>query len=254
MSKRAAVVIRQSDSRRSDSTSLEVQREKAPALAHDFADEVDEVDLGIHTGFSIHFKDEDEERIDNNPRFTEMVERVREGEYDYIVAYDDSRICRDEYFWEVKRAAEIGGAEFVFVDDIPPVESLEFAVNRTVEQKMKEREISKSKEAREKRLEKGAYEGTPPIGTQYDDARMFLEPDDNFEDVLDILRMRDPDVGDGTMSYTEVIEATDITNSRGTLANILDRRETYLELARAHEYDVSDLLDEDDELSEAAAA
>lgn len=112
-------------------------------------------------------------------------------------------------------------------------------VERLVEIFVKLKEMRKAKEAREKRLEMGGYEGTPPVGMQFDDSNMFLEPDEEFEEVLNILELR----AQGK-SYNDILEETDLTNSSGTLSNILDRRDDYIEWAVEHDYDVDNLLAE----------
>ncbi|MFC6722889.1 hypothetical protein ACFQE1_00415 [Halobium palmae] len=60
--------------------------------------------------------------------------------YDYVLAYDDTRVARDVYFFSLRRDALRGGAEFVFADELD-VESLEFRIARIVEQWVKEKEI-----------------------------------------------------------------------------------------------------------------
>jgi len=234
---KAIVFIRQSYSTDSDSASLEMQREEVPALADDLdVDHYDTVDLGRHTGFSIHTKDEDEERIDSNEEVLEAVSRIRDGEYDYILAYDDTRISRDEYFWEVKRAAEYGDAEFEFVEDVPDLQSMEFAVHRTVEQKVKEREMKKSKKARERREENGYDFGRPKFGTEYDESGEYLVPNEKFEEVVTALRMRD-----NGATYSDIVDETE-NLGKTTLSKLFNERlDFYLRLCEEHEFDVPQL-------------
>jgi hypothetical protein len=203
--------------------SLELQREKTRELAEDHGvDDVHTLDLGVHTGFSIHFKPQDEERIDSNERVREELENIREGTYDYIIAQDDTRLGRDHYFWTWVRMAEYGGADFLFVDDVPPIDSLEFVVMRPVEQKMKMKEIKKVRQAVEKRQEKGYDEGRPPAGFTYDSEGQYIVPDEDFEEVVKAIEMKD-----GGATYDEILDEVDVL-SRATLSKVLnERRELY---------------------------
>ena len=64
---RAVAFIRKSQGGEDD-VSLQLQRERVHDLASDHADEVEEVDLGVRTGFSIHMRPDSEERIDTNDK------------------------------------------------------------------------------------------------------------------------------------------------------------------------------------------
>lgn len=222
----ALVWIRKSKGR-DDDVGLELQREKLPELAEKLVDEYDVLDLGVHTGFSLHSRARDDERIDANPDVLAAVERLTNGDYDALIAWDDTRISRDEYFGEVQRACLLGDAEIHFYADVAE-DGLTFDVKRAVEKRVKQEEIKKSKDALEARRENGYYEGKPRYGTQYDDKKQYLVPNDDFADVLLALSMRDEGA-----SYREIMENTAISSS-GTLRNVLDRREFYEELASAH--------------------
>lgn len=226
------VVIRQSQSRRSESTSLSIQREELPELASEYGEEVRELDLGVHTGFSIHFKPEDEERIDSNPDVLRELSNVRAGVYDYIIAWDDTRLARDPFFWEWVRAAREGNADLVFKEDVPDIDSLEFRVRRVVEQDVKKREIQKSKQALDSREEKGYDQGRPPKGLTFDSNGEYWVPDDEFEDVLDLIERRDEGY-----TYTELED--EFGYSRATISSIInDKRELYLDKAEEHDFEV----------------
>ena len=101
---RALAWIRKSKGK-DDDVGLELQREKVPALAEEVADAVEELDLGVHTGFSIHERDKDEPRIDANEDVQTALERLEDGRYDYLVAWDDTRVARDAFFSQVQAAA-----------------------------------------------------------------------------------------------------------------------------------------------------
>lgn len=230
---RALAVIRQSQSSRSESASLSLQRDEIPQLAEEHAEEVEEIDLGVHTGFSIHFKEGDDERIDANEDVLRALRDVRAGKYDYIVSWDDTRLARDPFFWEWVRAAKTGGAEFLFYQDLPDIDSLEFRVRRVVEQDVKQREIQKSKEVLEDRKDKGYDQGRPPKGLKFDSEGQYWVPDEEFEDVLEVIEMYE----DGS-SYTDLEEKTGY--SRTTISKILnERRDLYEKKASEHGFEVS---------------
>lgn len=121
MGDRALYVIRQSQGDHDDTASLRFQRAVVPPLARDLVDgdwsQIDGLDLGVHTGYSIHTLDKVDKRIDADPEVVKVLDRVENVVYSYIVALDDVRLARDEYFAEWKRRAAIGNAEFVFFED-----------------------------------------------------------------------------------------------------------------------------------------
>jgi len=79
---RAVCLIRQSQGT-DDSVSLELQRKEIPELADELADEVDIIDLGIHTAFSIRSKEKHEKRIDSNPQIQQLLKDLRDGKYGF---------------------------------------------------------------------------------------------------------------------------------------------------------------------------
>lgn len=227
---KAAAFIRKSQGDEDD-VSLQLQRERVGSLAGDLADEVERVDLGVHTGFSIHMKDADEARIDTNADVLDLLEDLRAGEYDYLCAWDDTRLARDQFYWEMKRAAIIGDCELAFVEE-PPEDELTFRVQRAVESDVKRREIEKSKAALLEREEQGHDQGRPPFGMTYDDAGERWVPDresengepSDFQKALDVVDARD----DG-LSWRDVAAETGV--HKDTARNIWDRRDRYLQEA-----------------------
>lgn len=217
---KAAYIIRQSQGT-DDSVSLELQREQVPALAESLADETHKVDLGNHTGFSIHTKDRDEERIDAHPEIQKLLDDVEAGEYDYIVAYDDTRIARDDFFAEFKRAVKLGDAEFAFVAEVTQ-DDLGFSVRRTVETHIKQQEIAKAREAIDRRMADGKWQGGAPFGTHFPDDGDDLEKDDTEWGILvDVFQMLEDEV-----PYSEISAQTGL--SKGGISKINARgREFY---------------------------
>jgi len=126
---------------------LEVQDEVTTTLADDLDTTIDRtIDLGIHTAFSAFVRGPDSDnRLDNNEEIQELIEELHAGEYDYLIAYDDSRISRDDFFFVIHYACIMGGAEMVLLTTLI-LTSLEFRVKRVVEQHVKQtdQEITRS--------------------------------------------------------------------------------------------------------------
>ncbi len=123
-----------------DDIGLEDQRELVRGLAKDVADQVEVLDLGIHTGFSSMTRDDPAGLLDQNERVQECVGELEAGEYSHLVAWDDRRICRDEYFSVVQYAATQGDAEIVYVGDVNE-DDLTFDLKRRIERDTKEVEV-----------------------------------------------------------------------------------------------------------------
>lgn len=222
-------VVRQSQGT-DDSLSLEEQRETTHELAEDLGDPDPEfVDLGNHTGFSIFVKTPEQARLDANPRIQALETDLRNGEYDYLVAHEDSRVARDQFYWVLAYAAEVGGIEIEYVADVPD-DQLTFRVQRAVEAEVKRKEIEKARRAKQRRRDAGMYEGAPPFGLQYDDAGEYLVRDpDEWPQVVRIFELLD----EGDATYTDILADDEVTDvgSAGTITKIRDRRETYEEFA-----------------------
>lgn len=227
---RAAAFIRKSQGDEDD-VSLQLQRSRVGDLAAGLADDVETIDLGVHTGFSIHMRPDSETRIDTNEDVLALLEDLRAGEYDYLCAWDDTRLARDQFYWELKRAAIVGECELAFVEE-PPEDELTFRVQRAVESDVKRREIQKSKAALEEREEQGHDQGRPPFGMTYDDAGERWVPDresengerSDFQKALDVVKARE-----NGLSWRDVAAETGV--HKDTARNIWDRRDRYLQAA-----------------------
>lgn len=194
MNRRVLYVIRQSQGEDDDTASLRFQRKVVPRLARDVAwdwKDVDALDLGVHTGYSIHTRDPDDDRIDANKEVLDAMQRVEDGEYAYIVALDDARLARDDYFAEWKRRAKLGDAEFLFFEDSAEVGSMEHDVRRTVEKHVKQWELEKALATLSDRESEGKWNHEPPTGLEFDAKRDYLQPGENYYKCLQVLVMRD---------------------------------------------------------------
>lgn len=212
-----------------DDIGLEDQRDMVPTLAHELADTVDRLDLGVHTGFSSMTRDEPAGLLDQNEDVKETVERIRNGEFDYLTAWDDRRICRDEYFTVIEYACKQGGCEIVYFGDVAD-DDLTFDLKRRIERDTKEEEIRKAKRALRIKKDRGDDLGRPRFGYTYNTAKTDQVPEDGeFERALRVIQLRD----EGE-TYSEVENETGV--SQGTIANILSRREEYLTDATDYDF------------------
>jgi DNA invertase Pin-like site-specific DNA recombinase len=206
-----------------DDIGLEMQRSDVPALAEDLAEEVDILDLGVHTGFSTLSRD-DEDMLDDHEDVQAAVDELRAGKYDFLVAVDDRRICRDDYLSIIEYACVQGDCEIVFVSDDVADDDLAYDIHRRVERETKEEEIRKSKAAIRERQERGMWQGAPPVGLEFDENGEYLVPNDDFDDVMAVFERVDEE------TYGEI--ASDLGVGKGTVSRIVDRGREFYE-ARA---------------------
>lgn len=200
-----------------DDIGLEEQREKVFDLAEEYDPDYEHLDLGIQSGFSTMSRDPDASTtwLDQNIRVEETIERLEDGEFDRLVAYDDRRVCRDDYLSVIEYAAQQGGCEFVYVGDIEE-DDLGYDIHRRVERETKEEEIRKAEPAIQRRQEEEEdYQGSPPFGTQFDEDGPYLEKDDDeWEDLVTIFQGLD----DGR-SYRELEDETGVSIGRIFMIN-----------------------------------
>lgn len=210
-----------------DDLGLEDQRELVPELAHEVADAVEMFDLGIHSGFSTMTRDDDSGLLDQNPDVREVVDRVREGEFDVIVALDDRRICRDEYLNVIEYAAKQGGAEFAFVLDVPE-DDMAYDIRQRVERETKEEEIRKAKRAVQRRQEQGLWQGPPPFGFTFEESGRYLVKNDDFEVAQEVIMLKETH----DRSYSEIED--DLGVSTSTAWRIVNERREMYESPETH--------------------
>lgn len=223
---KALAWIRKSKGDESD-IGLKEQRELVRTLANDVADEVEVLDLGIHTGFSTMTRDDPAGLLDQNEDVQEHVDELQAGEYSHLIALDDRRICRDEYFSVIQYASTQGNAEIIYVGDVNE-DNLTFDLKRRIERDTKEEEIEKSRRAIERRKERGYDHGRPRFGMTYDADGHYQIPGKDFDAVLKIFRLDN----DGK-SRREISNRLDIPTA--TVQNVLTRREWYRERGKIAE-------------------
>jgi len=220
-----------------DAVGLELQREGVKETAHELADNVDVLDLGIQTGFSTLTRDPDASTtwIDQLSEVRDAVDELQDGTYDVLVAFDDRRIARDEYFSVVEHAAVQGGCDVAFVSDAVETNDLAFDIQRRVERKTKEDEIAKSQAALRRRQKNGCYQGTVPFGLQWGPNSCYLQKHETeWEELLEAIERRS--AGD---TLTEI--ADDIGTSVPTVSRITDRGIGWYE-EKLREYGAADTI------------
>lgn len=220
MTDRALAWIRKSKGDEDD-VGLEEQRELVGDLADELSDDRDDLDLSVHTGFSTMTRDDPAGLLDQNERVEEAVDELAAGTYDYLVAYDDRRICRDEYFSIIEYACNQGDCEIVYCADVDE-DDLTFDLKRRIERETKEEEIEKSRRAIERKKERGDDLGRPRFGMTYNEAGTKQVPGDDFDKVLKVLRLENRG-----LSYNEIESITGVPSS--TVQKIVERREWYVE-------------------------
>lgn len=206
-----------------DDIGLEQQRRHVLSLAEDQADDVDVLDLGVHTGFSSMSRDGDG-LLDHLDIVQEAVEDLEKGVYDYVVALDDRRVARDEYMSVIEYAAIQGEAEFIYVREVQR-DDLSYDIHRRVERHTKEEEIEKAREAVQERIDRGMWQGRPPVGLQFDDAGEYLVPSEEFETVMEVFDRLSEDE-----SYASI--SSDLNIATGTITRIKNRGREFYEKRR----------------------
>lgn len=218
---RALVWIRKSDGAEDD-IGLQMQRDQLPKAAADLADDYDVLDLGVQTGFSTLSRSDDG-MLDDVAEVNDAVEELRAGAYDYLVAVDDRRICRDKYLSVIEHACVQGDCEMVYTSEDVEEDDLAFDIQRRVEQKTKEEEIRKSKAAVEERVARGYWQGRAPYGLEFDENGEYLVPSENYEDVLRVF-----DLLEAGETYREIEEAVGV--SRGAISRMKERGREFYEV------------------------
>ncbi|CDK39471.1 recombinase family protein [Halorubrum sp. AJ67] len=223
---RAVRIIRQSQGSE-DSISLKQQRESTRKLADDLGIDpdtnLDTIDLGNCTGFSLFHKNESEDRLDDHPRIQELIENLRSGIWDYLIAHDDTRIARDHYFHVIEHAALEGACDLEFVVDVPQ-DRLTFSIQRAVESRVKRKEIERAKQAVEHRVEKGYWQGAPPFGLQFDDDGQFLIKDQKEWSTIEQVFV----LHEQGESYRGIAKEIEDVSKSGVGKIVRDNRELYL--------------------------
>lgn len=205
----AALITRQSQGE-DDSLSLQLQRERVKETAESLGvpeENIKWFDFGVQTGFSSFNKDSG--GIDTNTRMETLLDNLKKEAYDYLVAFDDTRIARDSFYWVVCWHCEIGDCQRVYVDDISE-DSLVHKVKREVETEVKKEEIAKSKAAIQEKKDRGEPLGKPPKGLEYSKDKTELVKGEDFEIVKQVINLREQD---NPEPYSKIKDKTGVPES-----------------------------------------
>jgi DNA invertase Pin-like site-specific DNA recombinase len=204
-----------------DDIGLEYQRERVLDLATTLAGDVEMLDLGVQTGFSSMTRD-GEGLLDHHEEVQRRVDQLASGRFDYLVAYDDRRICRDDYFAVIKYAARRGDCTFAYVGEVAE-DDLTHDIKRRIERDTKEEEIEKARAAIQAKKERGEPLGPAPFGLRHNRAKTDYAVDDEkwaiLARVFELL-------GDG-VPYREIATETGI--STGAISKINARGRAFYE-------------------------
>lgn len=223
----ALAVVRQSKGS-DDSASLEEQREVVPEMIQDETnmDAIERLDMGVHTGFSLHEREPDEPHVEGCDAYMDALDAVKRGRYDVVAAYEERRLARDQFIERWDYAVRRGDAEFLFKVSTPDDE-LTAGVTRVVERAKKKQEIEAARRAVRRRQEQGYYQGGEWFGLEFDANGKYLTQGEDFDQAMAMLEMRDRG-----RSYREIRD--EIGVALGTQKRILDRREVYDAVADGH--------------------
>lgn len=127
---------------------------------------------------------------DERPEYRQLRQRVNDGDVDAVVVRDTGRIGRDfderMYFVLDCRSAgiELHSGEYGKHDLSDPWSVLQETAQAAGDDVQKRHEIERSKEAIERRLEDGCYQGKVPFGLAYEDDGCHLQRDTDEWNVL----------------------------------------------------------------------
>ena len=162
-----------------------------------------------------------DERIDTSEQMDSLLTQLRNGKYDHLIAWDDTRIARDAFYWVVLWNAESGGYKRIYKEDVDE-DSLTFRVMRAVETVIKKKDIKKSRETLDRKRENGEPLELAPYGfTRSEDKTRLILDEDTFDDVEIAFKLRT-----NGASYTDINKGTGI--ARSTHSRIFnEKRELY---------------------------
>jgi len=164
---------------------------------------------------------------EDRPEYQAMLDDVDDGGVDVVVVPNLSRLSRDrkhrlQLLLDLDRAGvDLHSVELrraVDLDD--DWELVQQSIRATTDDVEKRKEIERSKRATQERIENGYDHGRPPYGLEFDSNGRYWVQGDNFDDVLDVFRLRDQG-----LTYEEIAEKIGVSSS--TAARIESRRKMY---------------------------
>jgi len=190
-------------------------------------------DLADEQGLNLHHIYNDGERSsgfnNNRPEYLEMQTALEDGEASILIVRDRDRLSRDKrersmlFYdldeWAVELWTTAEGEPVDFDDDETWLIEM---IRGYMDDVQKRREIQQARKKVRERIENGYDHGRPPTGLQFDQEGQYWVPDDEFEVVMQALKLRNEG-----HSYSYIANETGIP--RGTLANIFDRKDLYIQ-------------------------
>jgi DNA invertase Pin-like site-specific DNA recombinase len=166
--------------------------------------------------------------------YTKMLSHLRDQEVDAVVVRDHSRLSRDrKERLQLLLDLDTAGVALHSVERGEPVDLDEDwayvlqAIHATTDDVDKRKEIERSKQETQRRVEAGYYQGRPPVGLCFDAAGEYLVPDpDEWETINTAF-----DLLDAGESYRTITEETGL--ALATISRLADRgRDYYHELVQ----------------------
>jgi len=166
---------------------------------------------------------------DERPAYQEVVERVREGDLEAVIVNDKRRLTRDvdeamRLLPEFRETdTELHTYQDGPLDLSDPIQAAIEIVSAAAAYEEKRQEIEKAQEAVRERVEDPDVDhGRPRYGMRYSDDGRRQVPGENFDDVLEVLRLESKG-----LTYREIENITGVPSS--TAQTIVERREWYVE-------------------------
>lgn len=165
---------------------------------------------------------------DERPEYRKMKKRLAIGDIDAVIIRDRQRIGRnfDERMRFILDLREEGVELHTWsdgkIDLEDPYSVAVEGIHSASDDKKKREEIKKAKHELKKREEKGYPSGRAPKGLKYNKEKTALIPDDEFQNVIEVLDLREEG-----KSYPQIEKETDINKS--TAYRIVQKKQMYRE-------------------------
>lgn len=150
------------------------------------------------------------------PEYTRMITDLEDSDVDAVVVRNADRLSRDKnerLLFLTQYAADVTVYSTERGEEIEMESGTGFlmeAIQAYMDDVQKRKEIERARRVVQKRQENGYYQGKPPYGLRFDEDGKHLVPDDEeFENVTEVLRLRDEE----GLSYREIAEETGVAKS-----------------------------------------
>ncbi|WP_318567392.1 recombinase family protein [Salinigranum marinum] len=167
---------------------------------------------------------------ESREEYQQMLTDAEEGEFDVLVVRDGSRLGRDHRerirrFFDLNEwSIEFHTVDRGHVNAEKPADFLMEVFRAFSDDHGKRGEVERLEAEKERRRELGYYSKEPPTGLAYDRQKHYLTRGDGFEEVIDVIEMRE-----GGATYDEMEQSAPF--SRSTISKLLTRREKYRAVA-----------------------